>query len=213
MDYSSSGSMIEWIGFDLDHEAVSTGNQRNQYREKSRKKKPVQFVTADLNMVPVADESIDGVLSSEVLEHFLDPAVVISEIARSLKPGGFFLFTTPNPHNLISRFGHKLNKFSKGALKKAYWKGHDEISAPPLNANVGYGHVSELPFRLWKRMICQAGFKIEKKIRGPIVFGSPFFDRHRFFSGLMIALDPILDLMPGKFILSENIGILCRKQA
>jgi len=48
-------------------------------------------------------------------------------------------------------------------------------------------------------------------LRGSILFGSPFFDRHRFISGMMIALDPWLDRLPGKFFTTINLGMLCHK--
>ncbi len=44
-----------------------------------------------------------------------------------------------------------------------------------------------------------------------MLFGSPFFDRHRFLSGMMIALDPWLDRLPGKFFTTTSLGMLCRK--
>jgi hypothetical protein len=44
-----------------------------------------------------------------------------------------------------------------------------------------------------------------------MVFGGPFFDRHRWLSGVLIALDPLLDVLPLRFLLSSNLGILCQK--
>lgn len=46
--------------------------------------------------LPFADESFDLVLSDNVLEHLEEPDRVFSEIARVLKPGGYFLAKTPN---------------------------------------------------------------------------------------------------------------------
>lgn len=45
--------------------------------------------------VPLADESADIVLCTEVLEHVSDPAAVVREIARLLRPGGRAVITTP----------------------------------------------------------------------------------------------------------------------
>lgn len=45
-------------------------------------------VFADGARLPFADESFDGAVCLEVLEHVPDPAIVISEIARVLRSGG-----------------------------------------------------------------------------------------------------------------------------
>jgi hypothetical protein len=113
---------------------------------------------------------------------------------------------------MIERLGFLADRFSGGALKRSYWEGNDEITAPALAANVGLGHVSVHPFRVWRRWLQKAGLHVEEKIRGPALFGGPFFDRHPWVSGALIALDPLLDRLPGRFILSVNQGILCRRQ-
>ena len=46
--------------------------------------------------LPFADNSFDIVASYQVLEHVQDPAQVMAEVARVLKPGGVFHFSTPN---------------------------------------------------------------------------------------------------------------------
>ena len=44
--------------------------------------------------VPVADDSVDAVLSTQVLEHVADPALYLSECRRVLRPGGRMLLST-----------------------------------------------------------------------------------------------------------------------
>jgi SAM-dependent methyltransferase len=43
---------------------------------------------ADGHFLPFRDASFDGVAAQAVLEHVIDPAIVVSEIYRVLKPGG-----------------------------------------------------------------------------------------------------------------------------
>lgn len=51
---------------------------------------------ADAGKIPYEDSVFDLVFADNVLEHLEDPRQVFSEIARVLKPGGCFLFKTPN---------------------------------------------------------------------------------------------------------------------
>src|SRR5215213_11365163 len=46
--------------------------------------------------LPLADESFDCVLMSEVIEHLEEPQISIREAVRVLRPGGRLLITTPN---------------------------------------------------------------------------------------------------------------------
>jgi methionine biosynthesis protein MetW len=46
--------------------------------------------------LPFADASFDVVICLEVLEHLVDPAAVVHEINRVLKPGGLALLSVPN---------------------------------------------------------------------------------------------------------------------
>jgi SAM-dependent methyltransferase len=51
--------------------------------------------TSDITAIPVADESFDVVLCTEVLEHVSEPIAAIGEIARILRPNGRLLLTAP----------------------------------------------------------------------------------------------------------------------
>lgn len=46
--------------------------------------------------LPFSDAAFDVVCCSWVLEHLPDPAAVLAEVARVLRPGGRFVFLTPN---------------------------------------------------------------------------------------------------------------------
>ena len=46
--------------------------------------------------LPVASNSLDCVILSEVIEHLEEPAASIAEASRVLRPGGRLLITTPN---------------------------------------------------------------------------------------------------------------------
>jgi len=55
----------------------------------------VDFVS-DASALPLADGSVDVVLSLELLEHVLEPAVVLGELARVLRPGGTVMVSVPS---------------------------------------------------------------------------------------------------------------------
>ncbi|NOR21796.1 MAG: methyltransferase domain-containing protein [Candidatus Aminicenantes bacterium] len=210
-DVCSDIKGVQWFGLDLNIREVIFGTRRSRFRVDEWKKRAVNFLAGDLLHLPLDDDSMDMLLCSEVLEHLPEPYLAIGEIVRVLKPGAYAFFTTPNPNNLIERLGFAIDKMTHGALKRTFWKGQDEISAPPLRAEVGFGHVSVYPYRVWRAWLEKAGMKVIRKVRGPMVFGSPFFDQHHFITGLIIALDPLLDRLPCRFLLSINLGILCRK--
>jgi SAM-dependent methyltransferase len=54
-----------------------------------------ECLLADVASLPLRDESIDIVLSSDVFEHVRDDAAGFSEIARALRPEGFFILQVP----------------------------------------------------------------------------------------------------------------------
>lgn len=52
-------------------------------------------ILGDAGRLPFASSSFDAVICSEVLEHVYDPPVVLREVYRALRPGGFLLACVP----------------------------------------------------------------------------------------------------------------------
>ncbi len=64
---------------------------------------PVLAFDYEIDRLPFANQSVDGVMICEVLEHFtLDPLHCLIEANRILKPGGFIVLTTPNAASWFS---------------------------------------------------------------------------------------------------------------
>lgn len=66
--------------------------------------KGVRCDKVDLNgKMPYSSQSFDIVVGTEVIEHIDNHKSLIDEVYRVLKPGGHFIFTTPNIHNWYSK--------------------------------------------------------------------------------------------------------------
>lgn len=77
------GRVGNMCGVDLDPRVVD-----NPFLDEGR--------IADAGGIPYGDNRFDVVFSDNVLEHLDEPLVVFREVYRVLKPGGVFLFKTPN---------------------------------------------------------------------------------------------------------------------
>lgn len=77
------GSFRRVCGVDLDPRVIS-----NPFLDEGR--------VADAGRIPYEDATFDVVYSDNVLEHLPEPLVVFAEVARVLRPGGSFVFKTPN---------------------------------------------------------------------------------------------------------------------
>jgi 2-polyprenyl-3-methyl-5-hydroxy-6-metoxy-1,4-benzoquinol methylase len=81
--------------------------------------------------VPFRDDTFDAVIATEILEHLISPLEMISEGARILKMGGFFMITTPNVSHigavlkiLIGRSNYVRLDRSPMYLQNDTWRGH-----------------------------------------------------------------------------------------
>ncbi|HZS52017.1 MAG TPA: class I SAM-dependent methyltransferase [Bryobacterales bacterium] len=64
--------------------------------EEARRKAPVFAAAGDALELPFRDNTFDIVISSEAIEHTIDPARAIREMARVLRPEGTLVLTCPN---------------------------------------------------------------------------------------------------------------------
>jgi ubiquinone/menaquinone biosynthesis C-methylase UbiE len=68
------------IGVDIDQPGLSSARERFAG--------DITFLCADGSRLPLADASVDLVVLSHIYEHVVDPAAVMSEIVRVLRPEG-----------------------------------------------------------------------------------------------------------------------------
>lgn len=65
----------------------------------------VAWLAADVNALPVAAESADGILCLGVMQALGSPTRALGEFARVLRPGGHLVVDALNAHCLPTRFG------------------------------------------------------------------------------------------------------------
>lgn len=87
-------------------------------------------MAAMADALPFADESIHVAVSAWVLEHLANPAAVFGEIGRILKPGGVFIFLTPNRHSPITLLNRLLKPFQQVLVPRLY--GRAEVDTFPV---------------------------------------------------------------------------------
>lgn len=79
------------IGIDLDLQ----GLKKNQYVSGK--------VFGNLEQMPFEAGMFDVVTANMVVEHLADPTAVLREVLRVLRPGGLFIFHTPNVRSVLMR--------------------------------------------------------------------------------------------------------------
>jgi len=94
-------------------------------------------VEADLQAIPAASGSIDLVLNIQVLEHVSDPARVVAELSRVLKPGGQLFLTAPQGWHEHQE-PHDYFRFTRFSLLQIFHEaGFTSIEIEPIG---GYFH-------------------------------------------------------------------------
>jgi len=91
--------------------------------EKDVRRHQAAYLLADSSAIPLADASVDAVISHHTLEHFPDYKTTLSEIRRILSPKGWLWIAVPNGYGFddaLYRFvfagGGHVNRFQHDPL-------------------------------------------------------------------------------------------------
>lgn len=85
-----AGTAREVIGLDVDATTVRVA------REKYRAVGNLSFAVGDCRRVPLADKSVDLIVSFETIEHIAEHEALVLEFVRLLRPDGGLIVSSPN---------------------------------------------------------------------------------------------------------------------
>ena len=139
-----SARISRGIGIDLTADKAEFGN--------------VSVIPGDLCAgVPLADGSMDCVISLAVIEHVDSPAKMLAQAFRVLKPGGLLLMTNPTPRAkpVLEFLSYKLGIVSKDQIiDHKQYIGRREMEG--LLAGAGFVNVRCRTFQLGMNLFSKA---------------------------------------------------------
>lgn len=91
---------------------------------------PVTQFVADAHQIPLASASVDAVLVQAVLEHVLDPGLVVAEIHRVLKRDGLVYAETPFLQQ-VHAGAHDFTRYTASGHRYLFRR-FDELAAGPV---------------------------------------------------------------------------------
>jgi SAM-dependent methyltransferase len=155
---------------------------------------PRTALVADAHKIPFEDGVFDGVWVQAVLEHVLDPAIVVDEIHRVLRRGGLIYAETPFMQQVHER-AYDFSRFTQSGHRWLF-KRFSEISAGSIG---GAGVALVWSIRYFCRAL-GAGNKLSLLIALPF-FWLRFLDR--FARGRAVA-----DAASGFFFLGRRADLM-----
>jgi 2-polyprenyl-3-methyl-5-hydroxy-6-metoxy-1,4-benzoquinol methylase len=85
------------VAVDVSEAALEVGRQLFERMPVAGDRPPPEFMRFDGLRIDLPDESADRVVCLDALHHVPNPAAVLAELGRILKPGGMAAFTEPGP--------------------------------------------------------------------------------------------------------------------
>ncbi|MEI7729523.1 MAG: class I SAM-dependent methyltransferase [Verrucomicrobiota bacterium] len=124
-----------------------------------------EFIQAALvEPLPLASDSQNLAVCSEVVEHLVAPENLFAEIFRILKPGGFLILTTDNSPSALQMV-RRIPVWLKGQYRQQYAR-PDKAEVVTAEASIRgkeyeiYGHINLNPTRIWEQIARGVGFEI-----------------------------------------------------
>lgn len=144
-----------------------------EYDHSSLRRHPaiVNRVAADLRLPPLKHGSFDLITANMVVEHLENPVEALVEIRRLLKPGGLFVFHTPNLRNWMVWLSSRVSDSWKRLLIR--WledRGEEDVFPAYYKLNTS-GRIKELASRAGFRLLelRQVNTSAASQMLGPLV--------------------------------------------
>lgn len=90
-----------------------------------------EALVADAHAIPYPDGTFDVVFADNLLEHLSTPAAVFAEVHRVLRPGGTFLFKTPNRWHYVPTIARVTPHWFHEAVNR--WRGRKTVDVFPTH--------------------------------------------------------------------------------
>jgi SAM-dependent methyltransferase len=143
---------VRSVGLDL---------SREQLRHARKSSATVPLLLSDAERLPFADAAFDAVYCDHGALNFCDPARVLPEVARVLRPGGFLAFCVVTPLLYLTW------NLEKGTQSRRLHHSYDDLGLIDFDD----GTVDwVLPAADWIRVLRSSGFEIEDlvELRPPV---------------------------------------------
>ena len=129
------GGVVELVWRDVKLAAGVDPDTRSLVEHRAR---GMPVLRARGEQLPFAGESFHLVVCLWVLEHLRHPEAVLGEVRRVLKPGGHFVFLTPNlrhPLLQLNRLGRALPQLQRRLVSRLYGRGEADTFPVQYRAN------------------------------------------------------------------------------
>lgn len=138
------------VGVDIAKHFIDAGNSFTREHGVSN----TEFVHVDAEKLPFPDNSFTKIICSEVVEHLVDPEVLLSEIRRVLAPQGVVVFTVPNWNSRGTLWKRLMNGFRPFPFTPL-----TDFSAAGIEAH-GDAHVWQFTIPSFTKLITSSGFNV-----------------------------------------------------